>query len=184
MKNSKRTVAFSLLACSMFIGCGDYAGGEQASAQRSESTESPNFGSATDVSPADGRSVDTNNLNLVDSGIGGALQRESGNFQSQPAPGQTSDQELAKQIKVALTTGSMGTTGAIAEDQLTKIDVKVRNGLVVLTGPVASDEEKRTIERQIAGMKGVKSVRNMLTVGGRTLQDNIQPLVPRAPGNQ
>jgi hypothetical protein len=172
------------LACSIFVGCGEYSEGDQISASRNESAEQPNFGSATDVTPTHGRSAETNNLNLVDSGLGGAPQRQTGNYQNQPAPGQASDQELAKQIKIALTTGSMGTTGAIAEDQLTKIDVKVRNGAVVLSGPVASEQEKRTIEKQVAGMKGVRSVRNLLTVGGRTVQDNIQPLVPRAPGNQ
>ena len=79
----------------------------------------------------------------------------------------------------------MGTTGAIAEDQLTKIDVQVANGIVTLSGPVASEQEKRTIEKQVAGMKGVKGVRNNLVPGGRNVSDKtFEPLVPRAPGNQ
>ena len=182
MKNVK--LVLPAVACSILVACGDYSGGEQISAAKKENKEAPNYGSATDVTPVDGRSVDTNAVNVADNGIGGAPQRQSGNFQRQPLPGQTSDEELAKQIKVALTTGSMGTTGAIAEDQLTKIDVRVQNGVVALSGPVANEQEKRTIEKQVAGMKGVRSVRNMLTVGGRSVQDNIQPLVPRTPGNQ
>jgi hypothetical protein len=183
MKNMK--VILGALACGMFTACSDYSSGKQISTAKNESLEAPNFGSATDVSPAHGRAVDTNSLNVADNGIGGAPQRETGNYQSQALPGQGSDKELAKQIKVALTTGSMGTTGAIAEDQLTKIDVQVQNGVVVLKGPVSSAQEKRAIERQVAGMKGVKSVRNELTVGGRSVQDKpMQPIVPRTPGNQ
>ena len=182
MKNRNFIVA--AVACSIFLGCSDYNGGDQNSSAKNESGEAPTFGSATDIVPADGRTADTNTLNLADNGMGVPPQRQTGNYQNQPLPGQTSDEELAKQIKVALTTGSVGTTGAIAEDQLTKIDVRVRNGAVVLSGPVASEQEKRIIEKQVAGMKGVRSVRNMLTVGGRSVQDNVQPRVPRTPGNE
>ena len=183
MKNAIR--ALGAVMCGIFVGCSDYNTGEQISAAKNESRESPNFGSATDVSPADGKAVDTNNLNVADNGIGGAPQRATGNYQSQTLPGQGSDQELAKQIKVALTTGSMGTTGAIAEDQLTKINVQVENGVVTLSGPVASAKEKQTIEKQVAGMKGVKGVRNNLNPGARNVSDkSFEPLVPRAPGNE
>jgi hypothetical protein len=178
-KNAK--VIVGALVCGIFVGCGDSSNGGRVA----KGTESPTFGSATDVSPSDGRSVDTNALNTADNGMGGTPQRVSGQEQSKPLAAQGLDQELAKQIKVALTTGSMGTTGAIAEDQLTKIDVRVHNGVVALSGPVSSEAEKRTIEKQVAGMKGVRSVRNMLTVGGRNVEDKaIEPLVPRTPGNQ
>jgi osmotically-inducible protein OsmY len=184
MKNAKAIVG-SLAACGLFLGCSDYNNGDQISTAQNESRESPNFGSATDVTPSNGRTVTTNDLNAADNGIGGAPQRASGNFQSQPLPGQSSDVELAKQIKVALTTGSMGTTGAIAEDQLTRIDVQVRDGVAFLSGPVASEQEKRTIEKQVAGMKGVKGVRSKLTVGSRQVEDKaLEPLVPRTTGNE
>jgi hypothetical protein len=182
MKNAIRLLG--AVMCCFFVGCGDYNSGEQISSAN-ESGKSPNFGSATDVVPSDGRTVNTNNLNVADNGIGGAPQRATGNYQSQALPGQGSDQELAKQIKVALTTGSVGTTGSIAEDQLTKIDVQVQNGVVTLSGPVASEKEKEIIEKQVAGLKGVKSVVNNLNPGGRNVSDKtLEPLVPRAPGNE
>ena len=172
-----------LMACGLFAACGDYSSGK--SSAKKEGGESPSYGSATDISPAHGNALDTNQMNVADNGIGGAPQRESGNYRSQILPGQGSDEELAKQIKVAITTGSMGTTGAIAEDQLTKIDVRVRNGVVLLSGAVSSEQEKKIIEKQVAGMKGVKSVRSQLSVGGRNVQDKpIQPIVPRNPGNE
>ncbi|HTG45820.1 MAG TPA: BON domain-containing protein [Verrucomicrobiae bacterium] len=174
------------LAClgiAALAGCGDQAGGKQISASRNESHERPNFGSATDISKA-GEPA-SNNVNAADNGLGGPAQRESGNYQRQPIPGQSSDQELAKQIKVALTTGSTGTTGTIAEDQLTKIDVQVQNGSVTLSGPVTTEAEKKLIEKQMSGFKGVKAVQNNLAVGGRNVQQKpLQPLVPRGSGNE
>ena len=160
-------------SCALLVACGD--------------REARNYpaGSATDVVRNDGTEVSTNNLNSADIGIGGAPQRQSGNFQTQGQNALASDEELTKQVKVALTTGSAGTTGAIAENQLTKIDVKVREGVVTLSGPVSSESKKRTIGKQVAGMRGVKAVQNQLTVGGRSVTDKpIDPIVPRSPGNQ
>ena len=169
----------------MLLACSEDGRGKQVSADRKENKESPNFGSATDVVSSDGSGVSTNQLNSADNGIGGPMQRQSGNYQSQSMPGQGSDQELAKQIRAALTTGSMGTTGVIAEDQLTKIQVQANNGSIVLTGPVGSEGEKKTIEKQVSGMKGVKSVRNELTVSGDAKGRNaIDSPLPRTTGNQ
>jgi osmotically-inducible protein OsmY len=127
----------------------------------------------------------SNAFNKADIGLGGPVQREAGNYQQQPVPAEHSDEELAKQIKVALTTGSTGTTGTIAANQLTSIDVKVQDGNVTLAGPVTSDAEKTSIGKQVAGFKGVKSVQNNLTVGGSNRdQKPLAPLVPRGPGNQ
>jgi hypothetical protein len=162
------------------IGCGNNPGGKQSAGN--ESGEQPNFGSATDIVTDQRRS--TNDVNSADVGLGGPVQRASGNYQSQPMAGQASDEELAKKVKVALTTGSMGTTGVIAENQLTAIDVSVQNGVVTLRGPAASEQEKETIGKQVSGMKGVSSVRNELTIGGRAPQAPTEPLVPRGPGNQ
>jgi hypothetical protein len=163
------------------VSCGNYSGGSKVSANLNESSEDPNFGSATDIRGVNEHSS-TNALNDADNGLGGPMQRQSGNYQSQPLPGQASDDELAKKIKVALTTGSTGTTGVLAENQLTPIDVGVRNGEVTLRGPVSSEEEKQTIQKQVEGMRGVRSVRNELTVGSRTVQDRAtDPLVPRGP---
>jgi osmotically-inducible protein OsmY len=167
----------------LIAGCGDYAGGQQTSVSANESREAPNRGSATDIA-RQGESP-TNQQNAADIGIGGPVQREAGNYQSQPVRGQASDEELAKQIKVALTTGSTGTTGTIAEDRLTAIQVQVRDGNVTLTGPAADVGEKESIGKQVSSFKGVKSVRNELTVGGRAVQYKpLQPLVPRGAGNE
>lgn len=171
--------------CGLLIACGDYAGGEQGSTARNTSREASSSGSATDIVSEHGSGIDTNAPNAADIGIGGTPQRQSGNYQSEPLPSQSSDEELAKQIKVAITTGSMGTTGAIAENQLTRIDVRVQNGAVTLRGPVSSQEERRVIEKQVAGMKGVRSVQNQLTVGNDPTKDNaLDSVVPRSPGNQ
>jgi osmotically-inducible protein OsmY len=175
----------ALCASALLAACSDSTTGDQISSAKNESSESPNFGSATDVVRNDGAQVNTNQLNVADNGIGGPAQRASGNYQSQSMPGQAADQELAKQIKIALTTGSVGTTGVIAEDQLTKIDVQVQNGAVTLSGAVASQQEKQTIQKQVSGMKGVQSVNNQLTVQpGTGAQNSTGSPFPRTPGNQ
>jgi hypothetical protein len=182
MKNAKALIA-ACAAAAALVGCGDYARGKQISSSRNESKESPNFGSATDISK--NGEMPSNSMNSADIGLGGPVQRQTGNYQNQPLPGQASDKELAKKIKVALTTGSMGTTGTIAENQLTKIDVQVHDGNVTLAGPVSSENEKKDIGKQVSSFKGVKSVQNNLTVGGRNVGEKpLEPLVPRAPGNQ
>jgi osmotically-inducible protein OsmY len=180
MKNAVYLIAAASIVA--WAGCGEHRGGEQTSVSRSESRQSANSGSATDI--AKGPELPTNAANSADIGIGGPVQRESGNYQAQALPVQVSDEELAKQIKVALTTGSTGTTGAIPENMLTKIDVQVHNGEVMLSGPAATEEEKNSIGKQVAGFKGVRSVQNNLTVGGSRRNNRpLQPLIPRDGGN-
>ena len=182
----KKAIAIlATCASAALVGCGDYASGEQSTVTKNESSEAPNHGSATDIVSNDGNSVDTNDLNRADHGIGGPMQRQSGNYESQPVTGQASDEELAKKVRIALTTGSMGTTGVIAENQLTKIQVQANGGNVVLSGAVGSEDEKRTIEKQVSGMKGVKSVQNQLTVApGATANNPTDARFPRTTGNQ
>lgn len=166
------------------VGCTQYDSEKPAVTAGEETGEQPTFGSATDIIGEDGRTP-TNIADRADIGIGGPVQRESGNFEAQPLPGQQSDSEMAKKIRVALTTGSLGTTGAIAEDQLTKIQVASENGVVTLSGPVGSEQEKGIIGQRVAGMKGVLGVKNELTVvQGPTRDVPLDPLVPRGPGNQ
>jgi hypothetical protein len=181
--NKRILIACLASTCGILVACSDYSSGDQISTAKNEGGESPNFGSATDIVPSNGTGVNTNNLNVADNGIGGPMQRQSGNYQSQSMPGQDSDQELAKQIRIALTTGSLGTTGAIAEDQLTKIQVQSMDGNVTLTGPVGSEDEKRTIAKQVSGMKGVKSINNQLSVNSAQPRNPIQSPVPRTTGN-
>ena len=177
MTNAKILVA-SLSVSALMLGCADSAPGGQ------NAKNEGNFGSATDVVSSDGNQVNTNNLNVADNGIGGPMQRQSGNYESQPKQGQESDEELAKKIRIALTTGSMGTTGVIAENQLTKIQVQSQDGNVTLTGPVSSEGEKQTVQKQVAGMKGVKSVQNQLTVVQGGGQNPTESPLPRTSGNQ
>jgi hypothetical protein len=181
MKNATTVLIFSTLFA--LSACSKNGGDKVASARKKESAQ---FGSATDIIPGNNPSLPTNENNRADNGIGGPVNRESGNYKSTPAAApQNSDRELAKQIKVALTTGSLGTTGAIAENQLTKIDVQVQGGAVTLSGPVSSEKEKKTIEKQVSGFKGVTSVQNNLTVGARNVQDKpLESVIPRTPGNE
>jgi hypothetical protein len=178
-----------VLTCSIAVfvaACGNQ-NRDQISAKRNESGERPNFGSATDIIETNANTGNEiiKQPNTADVGLGGPVMREAGNYQRNSRAELESDRELAKQIKVAITTGSMGTTGVIAENQLTKIDVQVRDGVVTLSGPVANELEKRTIEKQVAGMKGIRGVQNNLTVGGRSVEHvPMDPLVPRTTGNQ
>ena len=179
MKNAAFWIAAVSIAA--WAGCGEYGDGKSTSV-RNETRKSSNPGSATDI--AKDHQLPTNAANSSDIGIGGPVQRESGNYQTPWTPGQVSDEELAKQIKVALTTGSTGTTGAIPENMLTKIDVQVHNGDVSLSGPVGSEGEKKSIGKQVAGFRGVRSVQNNLTVGGSERNERpLQPLIPRGAGN-
>jgi hypothetical protein len=77
---------------------------------------------------------------------------------------QTVDEDLQKRVKVALSTGSVGTQGIIASDQLTDIQVAVTNRVVTLTGNVTSEKSKQTIGKRVAGLDGVKGVNNKLAI--------------------
>jgi hypothetical protein len=79
----------------------------------------------------------------------------------------TVDEDLRQRILVALSTGSVGTQGIIASDQLTDIKVNVTNRVATLTGDVASEKSKKTIGKRVAGLDGVKGVNNQLTVNPR-----------------
>jgi hypothetical protein len=181
MKTAKQVLSCVILAS--LAACSQNGERQTASAGRNNG-ERQEFGSATDIQSASSPNQPTNPLNAADNGHGGPASRESGNYQNQPMPGQNQDQELAKQIKVALTTGSMGTTGALADNQLTPIDVSVRNGVVSLTGPVSSAKERDIILKQVKGFKGVHSVEDHLQIGARNVDNKpLQPLVPRDPSN-
>jgi osmotically-inducible protein OsmY len=79
----------------------------------------------------------------------------------------TVDDDLRQRILVALSTGSVGTQGIIASDQLTDIKVNVTNRVVTLTGDVTSEKSKKTIGKRVAGLDGVKSVNNHLAVNAK-----------------
>src|SRR4051812_7997947 len=100
MKNATTVLIFSTLFA--LNACSKNGGDKVASARKKESAQ---FGSATDIIPGNNPNLPTNENNRADNGIGGPVNRESGNYKSTPAAApQNSDRELAKQIKVALTT--------------------------------------------------------------------------------
>jgi hypothetical protein len=76
----------------------------------------------------------------------------------------TVDQDVRQRVLVSLSTGSVGTQGVLASNQLTDIKVSVTNRVVTLQGEVVSDKNKEVIGKRVAGMDGVKSVNNQLTV--------------------
>jgi osmotically-inducible protein OsmY len=76
----------------------------------------------------------------------------------------TVDEDLRQRILVALSTGSIGTQGVIASDQLTDIKVAVTNRVVTLNGEVTSEKSKKTIEKRVAGLDGVQKVNNQLKI--------------------
>jgi hypothetical protein len=76
----------------------------------------------------------------------------------------TVDQDVRQRVLVALSTGSVGTQGVLPSNQLTDIKVSVTNRVVTLQGDVVSDKNKEVIGKRIAGLDGVKSVNNQLTV--------------------
>lgn len=160
----KQTMLASALAAVLLTACSK----NNTNPSTAES-EKPVYGSATDVAAGNGSQRNTNAMDAADNGIGGPAQAEAGNYENKPTAANP-DQELAKQIKVAITTGSTGTTGVIAADQLTKINVEVKNGVVTLSGPVPSEADGRNIAAQVGDMKGVKSVVNNLTPGTEVLK--------------
>ncbi len=76
----------------------------------------------------------------------------------------TVDHDLRQRTLVALSTGSIGTQGILPSDQLTDIQVTVTNRVVTLRGEVTSQKNRETIGKRIAGLDGVKRVKNELKV--------------------
>jgi osmotically-inducible protein OsmY len=72
------------------------------------------------------------------------------------------DTELQQRVRVAISTGSTGTSGRIAESQLLPIKVTATNGVVTLSGPIESSR-KETIVDIVRGLPGVKGVQDQLS---------------------
>ena len=95
------------------------------------------------------------------------------------------DQDLRNRILVALSTGSVGTQGVIAKDQLTDIKVAVTNRQVTLRGDVLNEKAKESIAKRVAGLDGVKAVKNELTVNPSGKPRHAELMAPDGygPGN-
>lgn len=88
------------------------------------------------------------------------------------------DKDLQKRVTVALSSGSIGTQGVLAQDQLTDIKVTVTNRQVTLRGEVISEKNKETLGKRVAGLDGVKGVNNLLTINPKAKParaDLVQP---------
>jgi osmotically-inducible protein OsmY len=96
------------------------------------------------------------------------------------------DEDLRQRVLVALSTGSVGTQGVIASDQLTDIKVAVTNRVVTLRGDVASEKNKATLAKRVAGLDGVKSVNNQLSVNpkARGVKENLLRPDGYSPGSR
>lgn len=76
--------------------------------------------------------------------------------QGTAAPG-TEDGRIEDAVRIRLA-GNRDTGGA------GRIKVEVKNGAVILTGPVESEKQKAAAEKQAKKVKGVKSVTNQLVI--------------------
>ncbi|HYE31659.1 MAG TPA: BON domain-containing protein [Methylomirabilota bacterium] len=79
--------------------------------------------------------------------------------------GNAEDDELARRVRVAISTGSTGTTGLIANTDLTPLQVEAKDGEVTIRGRVESQNEVQSIIKQVQGLQGVKGVKAELEVG-------------------
>lgn len=96
------------------------------------------------------------------------------------------DKDLSQRVRVALSTGSVGTQGILATDQLTDIKVTATNRMVTLRGEVISQENKEIIGKRVAGLDGVKGVNNQLTVNPHSKPRRANLFKPDgySPGNK
>jgi len=78
--------------------------------------------------------------------------------------GNTSDDSLAQKVRVALSTGTTGTTGVYSEDLLLGIRVTASNGVVTLSGDVGNQSSRNDLATRAAAIQGVTGVRNELRV--------------------
>ena len=97
---------------------------------------------------------------------GMSVQQEPDNTGANKQGGVTADQqketaadrEMAQKIRQSITSDkSLSTYGH-------NVKVIVRNGTVILKGPVQSEEEKKSIESKAADVAGADKVTNKLTV--------------------
>ena len=102
-----------------------------------------------------------------------------------PVEARTADEALADRIKVAISTGTTGTTGVVPVESLAKeIHVTVLNGEVTLEGVVASEQEKNRIAGQVQAMEGVRTVNNQLKVAPPGTMDTDAPALPKHGGQK
>lgn len=175
MRISKALLMFGIAAS--LIACSDSSTRKQQAASE-PSRGASGIGEGTGVRPPEAPTAS------------GTASRDSGNAATQQKGAAQSDvvssamdpnQELANRVRVAITTGSTGTTGVIAENMLTAIQVEAKDGEVTLSGPVQSENEKKVIGKRVSGLSGVKKVNNNLTISNSR---EVAPYSPKGPGTE
>jgi hyperosmotically inducible protein len=146
-------------------GCGK-TGSEQYTAARNEQSTNT-WGAPSDIQTAN------TDLDQKQDASGRPAQTEirrsnrSLNNQTREASKQLDDapdHALVEQVKVAISTGSLGTTGVFSADQLTSIEVEANNGVVTLSGSVGSEKERDILIARVKGLQNVKEVVSRLTI--------------------
>ena len=169
-----------LLGAALLItaaACSD-SGTEHHTCQRKEANTN-SWGPGTDIQ-TDNTAVDgktamgaPSRIETQTKAMGGLL--ETNLQQASKTLEDTVDNELAERIKVAISTGSLGTTGIIAADQLTSIKVSANDGVVTLSGKVGSEKERETMIKRVQGLQGVKEVNAQLEIDPSVKDEKFQP---------
>jgi hypothetical protein len=109
-------------------------------------------------------------------GAAASSQKGSGNAVTDQQQPTTIDKDLQNRVLVALSTGSTGTQGILATNQLTNIKVDVKDRVVTLRGDVTTEKNRQVLEKRVKGLAGVDRVVNQLTVNpsGQTRRDGLQ----------
>ena len=149
--------AVLILAGVVLAGCSK---SERIGSDAPNKVEGNDFGKRTEIVSNDTQSA---------VGVAPVSQKSSGGNQI-GGPGDRdatavvgTDAELQQRVRVAISTGSTGTSGRVAESQLSPIEVTAKEGVITLSGPV--DATRRdTIVKVVRGLPGVKSVNDNLVV--------------------
>jgi hypothetical protein len=88
------------------------------------------------------------------------------NAPGQPPPSaqEERDAALSQRIRVALSTGTTGTTGVYPSESLVNLDIHASNGVVTLRGSVDSEQARKNILGTVKSMEGVRGVNDELRV--------------------
>ncbi len=173
--NRNRLVILLTLAVSLMLsGCGsagEQVGGNSARATAppgvNAASPTPSADSAAQVAPANGAAVAPSpsttggatqpNANLKGGERGGVNIQQANTPKPQIGPG-GNDFFLFTQARGALNTD--------AELKDANITVEVKEGVVTLSGALASAEQKSKAEQLVRAVSGVKDVKNRLRVSG------------------
>jgi hypothetical protein len=150
-------------------------GGLVVGAAEQTTTVSPQRGGSTtpvehQKDPQQRRNEPTTQIRPGNTPAGSAATREAGTS--------SVDKDIQQRVLVSLSTGTVGTQGILASNQLTDIKVTVTNRQVTLRGDVMSEKSKQTIGKRVAGLDGVKGVSNELTVNPRRKASNAELMRP------